>query len=487
MPKLPSTDLFDLIRSMTAAEKRYFKLGSKSGDKKQQDYYILFSLINKQQVYDENELLDQLAKEGLAKHLPFKKIHLHTQILESLNNFYRTAGPEEEVLNLLQNLKILYDRGLYWQSEKLVKKIEKLCIDYDLKEYRIVLLKWQKIMTLHMQNAQIAKKLDNEQEKEMIRILVEGEEGLLNDLKSNIDVWEMVIKVADTLRMGINLDKKIVNIQGQIEDKLKNEDLTFISKLRLYHSKLMLSFISEKCEDTIDDVYKALELWDEYPKMKTPYFRNHLVTLNIALSNFIDMDRVEECEPILETLLTYTHKTNKDISFINKCKAYAFYYKNYLGQQILKGSYQEVLDSYERANTRKFYEHFELFKKSQVHLLLTVANYFLENYKKVGKSMVLSQASEETVQKIYLSEIRIIYYCSLFRLSRFAALERTLNSNDQKVQGRLNEFPRERTLIDALLALKTNDGNMNRVHEIIRSGRNAHNRIYLESLVESLN
>ncbi|MBN4072856.1 hypothetical protein JYT74_02325, partial [Crocinitomix catalasitica] len=314
----------------------------------------------------------------------------------------------------------------------------------------------------------------------------DGEEALLDDLKSNLDVWEMVIKVADTLRMGINLDKEIVSIRCAIKDKLQNEELTFISKLRLYHSELMLTFIIERCEESVDELHKALQLWEDNPKMKTPYFRNYLVTLNIGLSNFVDMGRVEDCEPLLQTLLAYTRKTNKDISFINKCKAYAFYYKNYVGQQIQMGQYQEVLDSFERSTTKRFFEHFELFKKSQIHLALTAANYLLGNHREVSKTMVLSQASEETVQKIYLSEIRTIYYCSLYQLKRFTTLESMLKSKDQKVQGRLNEFPDERKLITALLALKTDVDRMQEVHDILRGRRKAQNRVYLEPLVETM-
>ncbi|HQZ43738.1 MAG TPA: hypothetical protein PK735_12690, partial [Flavobacteriales bacterium] len=71
----PSTELFDLIRSLTKSEKRFFKLHSslQSGDK---NYLRIFDSIDKQKAYDEEALKKQFAKETFIKHLPSEKNHL---------------------------------------------------------------------------------------------------------------------------------------------------------------------------------------------------------------------------------------------------------------------------------------------------------------------------------------------------------------------------------------------------------------------------
>ena len=420
MPKPPSTDLFDLIRSMTAAEKRYFSLevNTKNSDK-DVDYYSLFELVDKMKVYDEKKLIEDLSENQKGNHLAFKKIHLHKLILESLNRYHRNSGPEEEALQLLQNLKILYDRGLFWQSEKLIKRIEKLCQEFDLKEYQIVLLKWKRIMTIHMQNSKISKKLNEEEESERIQELVSTEKEILSALNSNLDVWHQVISVADKLRIGTNLNESVADMRAKIQKQLKDKELTFISKIRLYHSEFMLSYLVNRSEESGKYVKEWEKLWMENKEMRIPYFRNYLVSVNIILTNLVDRGRLDECEPLYDILLDFTQRKNKEVSFINKCKAYSFYYKNYLNGEIIKGNYQKAIDSFNLPNAKRYFEHFELFKKSQVYLAMTAANYMLGNFKEVGRTMILSHADEDVVQKGCLLEIRLLYYVSLLNWIEF--------------------------------------------------------------------
>jgi len=486
MPKPPSTDLFDLIHSLSSAEKRSFSSQVNNKSDKDLAYYRLFSLIEKMPEYDEAALLQSLKTKNEEEHLAFKKIHLHKLILESLNKFHRKSGPEEEVLNLLQNLKILYDRGLYWQSEKIVNKIQKLCVDYDLKEYQVVLLKWQRIMTIHMHNSESKNKVDSISEQERVSQLVETELQTLGQLESNIEVWEQVINVADTLRFGSDLTKNANKFRKDIENKLTDSSLSFISRIRLFHSEFMLSYLVDKSEESEKYVDEWERLWSDNPKMKIPYFRNYLVSLNIVLTHFVNINKPKKCEPLFNILLSFTDSSNKEVSFINKCKAYSFYYKNYIIQTVKSGSYQEAIDSFEMPETKLYFEHFELFKKSQVLLALTVSNYFLGNYKAVAKAMVFSQADEHANQKALLSEIRMLYYLSQFHLDNLSTLEHILASTDLRTIKQLEDYPIEKELIEHLIDLDKAPGINNKIVKRVEKRRNPNNRYYIDRLLTSI-
>lgn len=487
MPKPPSTDLFDLIHSMTTAEKRYFSLevNTKNSDK-DVDYYLLFELIDKMQVYDEKKLIEELSENQKGDHLPFKKIHLHKLILENLNRYHRNSGPEEEVLQLLQNLKILYDRGLFWQSEKLIKRIEKLCKEFDLKEYQVILLKWKRIMTLHMQNSKISKKLNSKEESDRIQELVSTEREILSALDSNLDVWHQVINIADRLRIGTNLNESVADMRTNIQEQLKDKELTFISKIRLYHSEFMLSYLVNKSEESGKYVEDWEELWAENKEMRIPYFRNYLVSLNIILTNLVDRRRLDECEPLYNILIDFTQRKNKEVSFINKCKAYSFYYKNYLNGEIIKGNYQKAIDSFELSKTQLYFEHFELFKKSQVYLTMTAANYMLGNYKEVGRTMILSHAEEDVVQKGCLLEIRLLYYLSLFKLDKLSLLEQIIKSSDSLIMERLKSNAIEPKLINMLIKVSKGKKNLSEIVKLLDRRDNNYSRYFQEIFIEQL-
>ena len=71
-----SDDLYQLIKSLTNNEKRYFKLFAslQSGKK---NYLRLFEAMDKQQVYDEGKVKEPFKGEKFINHLPSEKNYLY--------------------------------------------------------------------------------------------------------------------------------------------------------------------------------------------------------------------------------------------------------------------------------------------------------------------------------------------------------------------------------------------------------------------------
>jgi hypothetical protein len=82
--KTPSDDIFQLIQSMTAAEKRYFKIHFSS---KKSLTTELFNLLNSMKTYREDEVKRCFKKSKLSKNLKVYKIMLSELLLKSLSSF----------------------------------------------------------------------------------------------------------------------------------------------------------------------------------------------------------------------------------------------------------------------------------------------------------------------------------------------------------------------------------------------------------------
>ncbi|MBI3258901.1 MAG: hypothetical protein HYZ54_05435 [Ignavibacteriae bacterium] len=85
-----SDDLFRLVKSLTSAEKGYFKKYTAKhiiGDKN--DYTILFTILDKMDEWDEELLKRRLAKFGFSHRISSVKNYLNKLILESLRAFYQ--------------------------------------------------------------------------------------------------------------------------------------------------------------------------------------------------------------------------------------------------------------------------------------------------------------------------------------------------------------------------------------------------------------
>jgi len=102
-------ELFILIKLMSQAEKRYFKIFSKRhviGQKN--NYVVLFDIIDKLDKYDEKRLLAKLKKKQLSHNLSMCKSQLYNLILKSMRNYYDEKSIDRILTNSLWDVNFLY-------------------------------------------------------------------------------------------------------------------------------------------------------------------------------------------------------------------------------------------------------------------------------------------------------------------------------------------------------------------------------------------
>jgi hypothetical protein len=139
----PSTELFSLIKSLTKSEKRFFKLNSalQAGDK---NYLKIFNFIEKQNRYDEESLKDEFKEETFIQHLPSEKNHLYKLILKSLRSYYSEQSVSSVLKQEIKNVEILYNKALYRECSKFVKRSKALAAEYEKFYYHYELINWEK-------------------------------------------------------------------------------------------------------------------------------------------------------------------------------------------------------------------------------------------------------------------------------------------------------------------------------------------------------
>lgn len=151
MPNRSTDALFQLIQSLERSEKRNFKLymtrNSGSGDLK---VIQLFDALDKMRQYDEEQLLvknPSIQKQQLSN----LKAHLYREILASL----RLLNQEENIDLLLHEqldfARLLYNKGLYLQSLKILDRIKDLARSNNQVTYQLqALFLEKKIESLHI-------------------------------------------------------------------------------------------------------------------------------------------------------------------------------------------------------------------------------------------------------------------------------------------------------------------------------------------------
>ncbi|QQS27622.1 MAG: hypothetical protein IPM47_12080 [Sphingobacteriales bacterium] len=124
-----STDLFDLIKTLTVTEKAYFKKYAykQNTDAKDNPYLRLFDAIDKQEEYDEEKLVKKFSKEKFAQKFSAAKNYLHQLILDCLANYDAAGISIRHKLRMqIRHIEALIDRGLMEQALKKVEATRKL-------------------------------------------------------------------------------------------------------------------------------------------------------------------------------------------------------------------------------------------------------------------------------------------------------------------------------------------------------------------------
>lgn len=164
-------DLFSLVKSLTAAEKRYFKLYAQThtSGSEATNYLLLFDAIDKQAEYDEEAIKKKFRKEKFVAQLTFTKNVLRNKILDSLCSYLgggKDSTIEFDMRQALNHLTALYRKGIYPQMEKDLKRLKKLALDYEMPQYTLQLLPWERRLLLDQTDKNISAQLEEMIEEE---------------------------------------------------------------------------------------------------------------------------------------------------------------------------------------------------------------------------------------------------------------------------------------------------------------------------------
>ena len=151
MPNRFTDTLFQLIKSLEKAEKRNFKLYIKrSSGNEHLKIVELFDALDKLDDYDEVLLLKKMPSIQKPQ-LSNIKVHLYRQLLSSLRLLKSTESIDMQLNEQLDFARILYNKGLYVQSLKILEKLKEIAKTHYKFNFLTQVISWEKkIETLHI-------------------------------------------------------------------------------------------------------------------------------------------------------------------------------------------------------------------------------------------------------------------------------------------------------------------------------------------------
>jgi hypothetical protein len=146
MPTGNKDQLWRLVKSLTKAEKRNFQLfANRTGGDGLSKFVQLFNVLDRQSIYDEEQLLSKLP--GVRKqHLSNLKRNLYRQILASLRIIHIRKQIDIEIREQIDFARILYGKGLYLESLKILERIKDVAVEHHQDVQHLEILEFQKLI-----------------------------------------------------------------------------------------------------------------------------------------------------------------------------------------------------------------------------------------------------------------------------------------------------------------------------------------------------
>jgi hypothetical protein len=437
----PSEELHQLIASMSMSEKRYFKIYSSRHVMGSKNNYIrLFDAIDRQEAYNEARIKQQFEGETFIKHLPSEKNYLYNNVLDSLTFYYKDKTFLARHCNILIEIEILYNRGLFEQCKKLMYRSKKEA--YNLQKFSVLLL------TLRWET--------------LIYIKEEAEENLYKNLDEEIRILEIVRTQSAFMQLAFNIQiraekgKVSKSLIAETEKRIKTlypknkKKRSFWIDYYYYSCKTLLFSLKNDHHGRFSCSLQIKKMMDNAPQfikdLPAIYHNNYnnLVNAMLVLRKYEDAERlIREQRFFLETH-GIRNAVVQRVNFLNTAENEL--YLNYKLRKIVEGA--KVVKRIE-AEVKKVKPSFSLVLYDLL-FFMAVADLLAHNYSASIKwlNRILNAADEVNFRKELNLNARLLYLIALFESNDWL-LENRLNAT-RRLFAQETAFKLQLTILDAL-------------------------------------
>jgi len=338
MPISQTDQLFKLVKSLTKAEKRNFTIyAQRMQSAESLKFMQLFELLDKQKFVTDKVIIEKL--NGIKKsHLSNLKRHLYKQILTSLRLIHIQRISSIQIREYVDYAEILYGKGLYIQSLKILAKARQLALKND---YDILLLditEFQKII----------------ESRHITRTGPSKNQELAAEAHKRGDEVSMMVKLSN-LRIIIHGEYiKFGHIRNQKEyDRVKEyfqrnlpvltniKDLGYTSKMYLFQSYVWYYYILLEFDKCLEYAKKWVNACKDFPIgiVRDPdiFMRGY----HYLLTSAFNLNDVKTYDKYLPELETFRKENYHKFKMNSKIISFLYVHHGRLNRYFLTGDFEE--------------------------------------------------------------------------------------------------------------------------------------------------
>ena len=339
MPNRSADIVFQLIHSLEKAEKRNFKLYIKRNSANDDLKIIeLFDALDKLDEYDESLLLKKLPtikKPQLAN----VKSHLYRQVLASLRVIKISESVDLQLHEQLDYARILYHKGLYYQSLKILEKVKELSASFNQDSFLFQAISLEKkIETLH-----ITRSIQNRAEQLSAEADEVHHKRLFITALSNLalKLYSWYVKYGHARNAS---DERTV--KKYLYDNLPANSLKltgFYERLYYYQSFCWYGFICQDFLKYYRYTQKWVNLFHEQPFMIDIEPGHYIKGMHNLMNAHFDLRNYKKFEEVLDEFSTFAQSKIADKHINNRVQTFVYLMSARINQHLITGTFNEGL------------------------------------------------------------------------------------------------------------------------------------------------
>lgn len=337
MPISKSTELFNLIKSLSSAEKRNFTLyANRNHENSQLKFIELFELIDKASIFDEKQFMLSLNEDSKPKFANLKR-HLYTQILKSLRVIKVSKRPNVKLRGLLDYAYILYEKGFYIEALKILSKAKRHARKYHLNYMHLTIIEFEKrIESRHITRSGTNKAVQLIKESTDLNIKLQNATKL-----SNLRTY-LHGRYIQNGHCRTSEEKEIlINFFNQEIEDITEYNLGPMSKIYLYQSYVWFHYILLDFNKCLNYSEKWLNILKSDPNLVERDADLFLRAYHYVLSSCFHLKLKNKLTNYLSELELFRNSNYKRFNKISQIISFQYVHSARLNNIILTGKFQE--------------------------------------------------------------------------------------------------------------------------------------------------
>ncbi len=340
MPKQKTDDLLHLIRSLTRAEKRHFRLFVRRNQASDDILFLkLFDYLDKHKAYDEAQILKKIPAIK-KRQLSNLKAHLYKQLLVSLRLLNASHNEDIQLREMVDYARVLYDKGLYRQSLDMLAKAKERAYEARMMTLAMEIVEFEKLIEGQYITRSIEGRAENLTEEALLLSERLNHTNQFSNL--SLQLYGLYLKVG-----YVRNEKDYYYVREFFYSNLPKaeyQELDFFGKLYFCQSHVWFYHMTQEFALCYRYAQKWVDLFLAHPEYQETYAPLYLKGLHNLLNSLFNTLQYERFGEGLQRLIQFKEafdlKQSKNIEGLY----YLYFYIHSIKQHFLTGTFTRGLE-----------------------------------------------------------------------------------------------------------------------------------------------